>query len=57
MKSNKNLILGSLIIAVIGYGAVSYFANWQTSLGIFLIHWAANIEHRIKTNEQSTEKC
>lgn len=42
----------SIIICIGGYVIVANYTNWQTSLGIFLIQWASNIEHRLKSTSR-----
>ena len=50
--SNINLMIVSIIICIGGYVIVANYTNWQTSLGIFLIQWASNIEHRLKSTSR-----
>lgn len=40
-----------IILYCIGYGFIISFANWYIAVGIFIIHWASNIESRIKNTK------
>lgn len=45
MNSNQSnyLILG---LSIIGYAMIVTTSGWWTGVGVFLVHWAVNVERR-----------
>lgn len=47
MSNKLKLAVSGTVIGLCGYGLLIYYSHWSVALGVFLINWAQNIDHRI----------
>jgi hypothetical protein len=44
MTKKTVFMLYALVMAVIGFGLITYYTCWQVALGVLITHWSMNAE-------------